>query len=189
MAKIYYLVVLIDEHLNEILNIVDDVECTDDIPNYFKLKQNNILQRCNKDRGRVNKYGTKLVDFCKRCNLLIANGRLFSDKSVGRTTCKDASMVDYLLLSPNIINIITDFEIIDFNPMFSDVHNRVHLTLTGEGENNQQSPIDNPNMNPRVRWRSQDSNILLKSHFLHIYILCTITSYGIKYILMLLKPF
>jgi hypothetical protein len=58
-------------------------------------------------------------------------------------------MVNYLLLSLNIINIITDFEIIDFNPMFSDVHNRVHLTLTGEGENNQQSPIDNPNMNPR----------------------------------------
>jgi hypothetical protein len=48
-------------------------------------------------------------------------------------------------------------------------------------------PIDNPNMNPRVRWRSQDSNILLKSHFLHIYILCTITSYGIKYIFNALK--
>jgi hypothetical protein len=39
------LVVLIDEHLNEILNIVDDVECTDDIPNYFKLKQNN-MEKC-----------------------------------------------------------------------------------------------------------------------------------------------
>jgi hypothetical protein len=38
-------------------------------------------------------------------------------------------MVDYLLLSPSIINIITDFEIIDFNPMFSEVHNRVHLTI------------------------------------------------------------
>ena len=72
--------VVIDENLNEILNIVDDVECSDDIPNYFILKQNNILQRCNKDTGRVNKYGTKLVYFCKRCNLLIANGRLFSDK-------------------------------------------------------------------------------------------------------------
>ena len=47
-----------------ILNIVDDVECTEDISNYFILKQNNILQRCNKDTGRVNKYGTKILDFC-----------------------------------------------------------------------------------------------------------------------------
>ena len=74
------------------------------------------------------------------------------------TTCKDARMVDYLLLSPNIINIITDFEIIDFNPMFSDVHNLVHLTLTVKGENNQHYPIDNPNINPRVRWRSHKVN-------------------------------
>ena len=124
----------------------------------FQIILYNILQRCNKDTGRVNKYGTKLVDFCKRCNLFIANGRMFSDKGVGRTTCKDASMVDYQLLSPNIINIITDFEIIDFNPMFSDVHNRVHLTLTVEGENNQHNPIDNPNINPRVRWRSHKVN-------------------------------
>jgi hypothetical protein len=33
-----------------------------------------------------------------------------------------------------------------------------------------------------INCKIQDSNILLKSHFLHIYILCTITSYGIKYI-------
>jgi len=122
----------------------------------FQIILYNILQRCNKDTGRVNKYGTKLVDFCKRCNLFIANGRLLSDKGIGRTACKDASMhmVDYLFLSPNIIDIITDFEIIDFNPMLSDVHNRVHLTLTVEGENNQQNPIDNANINTRVRWRS-----------------------------------
>ena len=98
------------------------------------------------------------VDFCRRCNLFIANGRLLSDKGIGHTTCKDASMVDYLLLSLNIINIITDFEIIDFNPMFSEVYNRVHLTLTVEGENIQQNPIDNANINPRVRWRSHKVN-------------------------------
>ena len=67
-------------------------------------------------------------------------------------------MVNYLLLSLNIINIITDFEIIDFNPMFSEVYNRVHLTLTVEGENIQQNPIDNANINPRVRWRSHKVN-------------------------------
>jgi hypothetical protein len=95
------------------------------------------------------------VDFCRRCNLFIANGRLLSDKGIGHTTCKDASMVNYLLLS---LNIITDFEIIDFNPMFSEVYNRVHLTLTVEGENIQQNPIDNANINPRVRWRSHKVN-------------------------------
>ena len=67
-------------------------------------------------------------------------------------------MVDYLPLSPNLINIITYFEIIDFNTMFSEVHNRVHLTLTVEGEHNLQNRIDNPNINPRVRWRSHEVN-------------------------------
>ncbi|CAG2212781.1 unnamed protein product [Mytilus edulis] len=115
-----------DINLQEILQIEEDI-INDNTSSYSILKENNILQRFNKDTGRVNKYGTKLLDFCKRCNLFIANGRLFSDNGIGHTTCKDASMVDYLLLSPNSFNITTDFEIIDFNPMFSDVHNRVHL--------------------------------------------------------------
>jgi hypothetical protein len=37
-------------------------------------------------RARVNKYGQKLVELCKRCSLYIANGRVYKDKFIGRST-------------------------------------------------------------------------------------------------------
>ena len=68
----------------------------------FHLEEKDIpLERYSQDVGRVNKYGTKLLELCKRCNLFIGNSRFYSDKGIGRTTCKDASLVDYLLLSPS----------------------------------------------------------------------------------------
>jgi hypothetical protein len=38
--------------------------------------------------------------------------------------------VDYLLLSLSFFDIITDFEIVEFDSMFSYVHNRIHFTLS-----------------------------------------------------------
>jgi hypothetical protein len=34
------------------------------------------LERFSEDKARVNKYGQKLVELCKRCSLYIANGIL-----------------------------------------------------------------------------------------------------------------
>ena len=62
--------------------------------------------------------------------MFIANGRIFNDQGIGKTTCKNVSLVDYLLLTPNLFDVISDFDIIDFNPMFSDVHNRIHFSLS-----------------------------------------------------------
>ena len=50
----------------------------------------------SEDKARVNKYGQKLVEVCKRCSLYIANGRVYKDTFIGRNTCKDTSLVDYL---------------------------------------------------------------------------------------------
>jgi hypothetical protein len=85
------------------------------IPPDFLEEKNIPLERYSQDVDRVNKYGTKLLELCKRCNLFIGNDQLFSDQGIGRTTCKDASLVDYLLLSPSFFDIITDFEIVEFD--------------------------------------------------------------------------
>ena len=58
------------------------------------------------------------------------NGRIFNDQGIGKTTCKNVSLVDYLLLTPNLFDVISDFAIIDFNPMFSDVHNRIYFSVS-----------------------------------------------------------
>ena len=70
--------------------------------NYFVIsfcKKGIPVNRFSQDSTHVNKYGQKLIELCKRCSIYIANGRLSNDKNIGKTTCKDASLVDYLLLS------------------------------------------------------------------------------------------
>jgi hypothetical protein len=143
-----------DLELFDILDVVDDIDYIDNVLN--KLEEKNIpLERYSQDVDRVNKYGTKLLELCKRCNLFIGNDRLFSDQGIGRTTCKDASLVDYLLLSPSFFDIITDFEIVEFDSMFSYVHNRIHFTLSFPKDTTNHDDTSNtyiPVSNPRIRW-------------------------------------
>ena len=101
-----------DLELFDILDVVDD---TDYIVNVFnKLEEKDIpLERYSQDVGRVNKYGVKLLEIWKRCNLFNGNGRLCADQGICKTTCKDARLVDYLLLSPSLFDLITEFEIVE----------------------------------------------------------------------------
>ena len=63
------------------------------------------------------------------CAIYIANGKLSNDKNIGKTTCKDASLVDYLLLSSSMFNEICELDVTDNNPMFSDAHSRLHFSI------------------------------------------------------------
>jgi len=66
---------------------------------YSVLKEKGIpIERFSNDKTRTNKYGNKLIELCKRCSVHIANGRLDKDRFIGNITCKDASLVDYLIL-------------------------------------------------------------------------------------------
>ena len=87
------------------------------------------MQRYSCDKGRVNKYGNLLLECCKRCGLFICNGKIFKDRTIGRNTCKDSSLVYYLIVHPSMFDFISYFKVEDFNPMFSDVHCRLSLTL------------------------------------------------------------
>ena len=74
---------------------------------YQKLVDLNVpLERASEDNTRHN-YGVKLIELCKRCAMFIANGRLFKDQNIGRMTCKESSLVDYLILAPEPFKIIT----------------------------------------------------------------------------------
>ena len=64
--------------------------------------------------------------------MFIVNGRMGNDAQVGRPTCKNVSVVDYFICSPRLFSTIVNFEVEDFNPMLSDVHNAVRLTLRRE---------------------------------------------------------
>ena len=111
-----------DDFLN-IMNIDND----DDSLNYFfdynVLTNVGVpLQRNTECRCRPNVYGHRLISLCKRLNLYIANSRLGKDKFVGRKTCNNVSVVDYLLLSSSLFTHVHNFEVEPFNPLYSDVH-------------------------------------------------------------------
>jgi hypothetical protein len=62
------------------------------------------------------------MSLCKTLNLYIANSRVGVDKGVGAKTCKDVSVVDYLILSSKLFPFVKEFKIEDFEQLYSDCH-------------------------------------------------------------------
>ncbi|VDI48486.1 Hypothetical predicted protein [Mytilus galloprovincialis] len=119
-----------DESLIGIFELESDDEILSYMLDYEQLKLQNIpLSRMSECHCNINNYGHKLLDMCKKLNVYIANSRLGSDIGIGRTTCKDISVIDYLLLSSKLFFLVDEFEILDFVPLFSDVHNAIHIVF------------------------------------------------------------
>ena len=124
------------------------------------------------DKGRVNKYGNLLLECCKRCGLFICNGRIFTDRTIGRNTCKDSSIVDYLIVHPSMFDFISYFKVEDFNPMtmFSDVHCRLSFTLLFNTLNkcnsihNDNNKLKNKDTNIRWDYRKTDDFVHILSN-------------------------
>lgn len=83
---------------------------------------------------KTNNYGYRLVDLCKNTNLFIANGR-FENNATAHFTCNQSSVVDYFIMSPEILTNVYKFEVKDFDPMYSDVHNQIMVTLSKKTTN------------------------------------------------------
>ena len=118
------------------------------------------MQRCTKDKSRPNKFGRRLIELCQNCSLYIANSRIFKDKGIGKCTCKDATVVDYLIISSNVFPLLSEFEIIDFNPLTSDVHNRIHFCINSSRELEKSVDSDQVRSDGKfVKWdaRKQDN--------------------------------
>ena len=133
--------VSLDKHITENTNVPEEVNET--FYNEVDMENLGILpQRANKDT-KCDNNGRKLLDLCKSTGLVIVNGRIGCDKKIGSTTCKGASTVDYVLASPTIFPYISDMLVDIFDPLLSDVHNPICLTIkkraqyskTGPGRN------------------------------------------------------
>ena len=102
------------------------------IDEYVSFDNMNIPENRVSFDNIVNNYGTKLLTLCKSLYMFIVNGRMGNDAQVDRPTCKNVSVVDYFIRTPRLFSIIVNFAVEDFNPMLSDVHNAVRLTLRRE---------------------------------------------------------
>ena len=61
-----------------------------------------------------------MIDFCKGNNLFICNGR-FGETSC-LFTCKEASVIDYVIVSAIFVKHVFDFSVLNFCSMLSDAH-------------------------------------------------------------------
>lgn len=76
----------------------DDVRNMDCLPDGYT--PDHFMQRYSQDVGHINNNGLLLLDFCKQTGLRIMNGRVGSDKGVGKYTFvghRGCSLVDYVL--------------------------------------------------------------------------------------------
>ena len=75
-----------------------------------------------------NNYGNRLIDFCKSSSLYLFNGRIGVDNCKGCFTTTRNSVVDYVIGSPYLLSKCVDFEICDFNNLYSDIHRGIYFT-------------------------------------------------------------
>ncbi len=111
---------------------IDDLHNIDSIENIKEILQsckNTNLHRVNEDKSKKDVYGNRLLDFCKSTSLCIMNGRVGQDKQIGKVTTTKGTVVDYMIASPKLFKQICDFYIDDFDPLFSDIHQKMKLVL------------------------------------------------------------
>ncbi|CAG2251519.1 unnamed protein product [Mytilus edulis] len=117
----------IDNHILNACNIANDDQNL--------INKLHILEECNvspvrysKDNGKIDHYGKRLLNLCKSTQLFFVNGRFGADKGVGQTTCNN-SLIDYVIITPELFRAIVDFDILSYDPILSDVHKPVCLKL------------------------------------------------------------
>lgn len=76
-----------------------------------KMIKEGYLSRNSLDK-QVNEAGQDMINLCKMSQLIICNGRLYKDNGIGEYTRDDTtgkSVVDYFVVSPSLVENITDF--------------------------------------------------------------------------------
>ena len=59
------------------------------------------------------------------------NGRMGKEKNVwGGLTCREASVVDYFISSPDLLKYLSNFEFHEQSKLFSDVHRPIGASVS-----------------------------------------------------------
>lgn len=131
----------VDKELFDLIDIdPDEIFPKDQVDEITKYGYD--TKRISKDI-KVNRFGKMLIESCKYNEMTILNGRSFCDKGVGKTTCKNASVVDYVLTSVSLIKHILNFEVKDFCALYSDAHCPIEFCLKTTLEPNVRAPVNN----------------------------------------------
>ena len=117
------------------------------------LKYNVPLERATKD-CKTNNTGNWLLETCKNNNLFIVNGRIGRDKHIGAPTSRDKSVIDYTISTAYCFTWLSDFEVIELDPIFSDGHALISWSLGAQNMDKSYAPNldDAQNRNTKYKW-------------------------------------
>ena len=88
------------------------------------------VTRANKDCTPVRSYyGKRLVEMYRNNNVVLFNGSIGDDMGIGKYTTTYNKSIDYVLCSCNVVKHIKNFKVLDFAPLFSDVHYGLQTVL------------------------------------------------------------
>ena len=150
----------IDESLYDILDLRDDVRELLDTQRMLEILDIPTKRKSVDTKTDGSGYGRALIDICQNHNVIIFNGRLCQDRGHGRATNTEGSVIDYYIGSPFVASKVRDFIIQDFDPLFSDQHCLIEMSLAcnssekplyNEAESSEQTDL-NSNDQPRFFW-------------------------------------
>lgn len=93
-----------------------------------------FIRRYSEDTASVNGYGKKLLDICKNNMVCMFNGRVGEDYLIGKHTTTFKTVVDYVIGSPFLISMVLNFKVLNFNPLFSDVHCGISFSIKNDSK-------------------------------------------------------
>ena len=147
-----------DEFIFEICGNEDLHREKDELFQLFKVS-NTPVNRENIDHT-TNAYGYQLIDFCRNNNMFILNGRLNHDTP--KLTCKNSSMVDYMISTVHNFGILLSLTVHDFDSLYSDAHYPISLYLKLNKQVYGHDCRQNSETEPQVRlWDSDKKRIIL----------------------------
>ena len=105
----------VDDNRQQLLNLGNVI---DDNLGICPLEELGFSKECNNsDLTRLDIYGKRLLELYKACDLCIGNGRLGLDRLLGCKTCKDVTVVDYVILLPSLFPYVSEFKVLPFDSM------------------------------------------------------------------------
>ena len=86
------------------------------------------IRRNSAEKCRHNNYGFRVIEFCRNLGIFLLNGRIGQDRLIGNVTCNN-SVDDIFMANTRLLGKCNDFYVDTFNPLFSDKHSPVVMSL------------------------------------------------------------
>ena len=81
---------------------------------------------------------------------------------LGCKTCKDVTVVDYVILLPSLFPYVSDFEVLPFDSMISDAHDGIYFSLNCNEINLHENHQVDSAIVTMAKWNSAEAQFFIE---------------------------